>query len=83
VRLHDVAGDRQAKACPLAFGGEERIEHARANGFGDPDSSVFDVDDDAHSFGAHANVDRTSARHGLARVAQEIEQSLAELTFVE
>ena len=83
MRLDDVARDGEAEARALALGREERVEDARADVLGDAAAAVVDVDDDAHPLGRDAHLDGAAVGHRLARVAQQVEQRLAQLRLVE
>src|SRR5579872_4452406 len=83
VRLDDVPRDGQPEAGSLALGREKRVEYARPDLLRNSATPVVDVHDDAHPFGAHADVDGPPLRHGLTRVAQEVEQGLTQLRLVE
>ena len=83
MRLDNVLGDRQAEPGALALGRKERVEDARANVLRDAAAAVVHVDEDAHPLGADADVDRAAARHRFARVAQKVQERLAQLRLVE
>jgi hypothetical protein len=71
-----VTRDREPEARAFSLGRKKRIEHARTNLGRYTASSVVDVDDHAHPFGHHPHVDAAAPRHGLARIAKEIQERL-------
>src|SRR5690606_3917225 len=80
---HDLTRDRETEPGAMALGGEERLEEPRPMLGLDARALVFDDDLRAGRGAAHSDADGAAVGHGLARVAQQIEQRLFDLPFVD
>src|SRR5690606_3303354 len=83
VSQHDLTRDREAEPGTVALRGEERLEEPRAVLGIDARPLVLDHDLHAVRGAPDADADRAAVGHGLARVAQQVEQRLFDLAFVD
>src|SRR5207248_5003411 len=80
--LGDLLREREAEAGAAFLGGEERIEDPTEPLGRDPRTGVAELDEDVAVGEARPDEDGAAPRHGLPRVADEIQEQLADLSHV-
>src|SRR5438270_3335287 len=80
--LRDLLGEGEAEPGAALLGGEEGIEDAGEPLGRNAGAAVLDLDEHVAVGIAGAHADRAPARHRLARVADEVQEQLADLADV-
>src|SRR3954466_2967203 len=80
--LRDLLRERESETRAAFLGGEEWIEDAREPLGRDPRPAVADLDEDVAIGEPRSHEDGAASRHRLARVADEVQEQLADLSDV-
>src|SRR5205823_12096451 len=80
--LRDLLREREAETGAALLGGEEGVEDACEPLGRDPRPAVADLDEDVAFREARPDQDGAASRHRLARVADQVQEQLADLSDV-